>query len=178
MGINVSKLYNSILGKKELRVPMVGLDSAGKTSILYQLRFGSIDNLIPTIGYGVETIIYEGINFNVLEVGGSNQVRILWKHFYKNAHGLIFVIDSSDSERIDEAVKEFKILINEEELIGKPILVFTNKQDLEIVMKPEEIIERLGLKEIEGIQWFVQGTSAKTGDGLKEGIKWLTGVLN
>lgn len=85
---------------------IVGLDAAGKTTILYKLKLGEIVTTIPTIGFNVETVEYKNISFTVWDVGGQNKIRKLWSHYFQNTQGLIFVIDSNDRERIAEAENE------------------------------------------------------------------------
>src|SRR3990167_8132182 len=100
MGSIFAKLFNP---KKEMRILMVGLDAAGKTTILYKLKLGEIVTTIPTIGFNVETVEYKKINFTVWDVGGQDKIRPLWRHYYQNTQGLIFVVDSNDKDRIQEA---------------------------------------------------------------------------
>merc|ERR1711952_522747 len=90
-----------LFGKKEMRILMVGLDAAGKTTILYKLKLGEIVTTIPTIGFNVETVEYKNISFTVWDVGGQDKIRPLWRHYFQNTQGLIFVVDSNDRERID-----------------------------------------------------------------------------
>lgn len=84
----------------------VGLDAAGKTTILYKLKLGEIVTTIPTIGFNVETVEYKNICFTVWDVGGQDRIRPLWRHYFQNTQGLIFVVDSNDRERIAEAERE------------------------------------------------------------------------
>ena len=92
MGFFFSKLWTKLLGKKDVRILMVGLDAAGKTTILYQLKMGETVKTIPTIGFNVETLDYKGLNFTVWDVGGQDKIRVLWKHYYQNTDGLIFLL--------------------------------------------------------------------------------------
>ncbi|WP_411025175.1 ADP-ribosylation factor-like protein, partial [Salmonella sp. s54836] len=92
-----------IFGKKEMRILMLGLDAAGKTTILYKLKLGQSVTTIPTVGFNVETVNYKKIKFNVWDVGGQDKIRPLWRHYYTGTQGLIFVVDSADRERVDEA---------------------------------------------------------------------------
>ncbi len=156
---------------------MVGLDAAGKTTILYQLKMNETVKTIPTIGFNVETLDYKGLNFTVWDVGGQDKIRVLWKHYYQNTDGLIFVVDSNDKDRIDDAAEELKKMLNEEELKDVILLVMANKQDLKDAFSPNEVTEKLGLNQIKGRKWLVQGTSATTGQGLKEGLDWMAGEL-
>lgn len=156
---------------------MVGLDAAGKTTILYQLKMNETVKTIPTIGFNVETLDYKGLNFTVWDVGGQDKIRVLWKHYYQNTDGLIFVVDSNDKDRVDDAAEELKKMLNEEELKDVILLVMANKQDLKDAFSPNEVTEKLGLNQIKGRKWLVQGTSATTGQGLKEGLDWMAGEL-
>ena len=176
MGISLSQLFSSFFDKKEARILMLGLDAAGKTTILFKLKLGEVVQSIPTIGFNVETVEYKKIKFNVWDVGGQDKIRPMWKHYYQNADGLIFVVDSSDRNRIEKARLELDKMLREDELKDTILLVFANKQDLG-VMDVKEVINRLGLKEIKGRAWHCQGTSAVTGEGLLEGLQWLTDKL-
>ena len=105
MGLAFSSLFDKWFGKKEMRILMLGLDAAGKTTILYKLKLGEVVSSVPTIGFNVETVEYKNIKFTVWDVGGCN-MRVLWRHYYDNTQGLIFVVDSSDKDRIDLAKEE------------------------------------------------------------------------
>eukprot|EP00835_Amoeboradix_gromovi_P001957 NODE_100_length_20777_cov_0.240884.p19 type:complete len:121 gc:universal NODE_100_length_20777_cov_0.240884:20770-20408(-) len=80
MGLSFSKVFEGLFGKKEMRILMVGLDAAGKTTILYKLKLGEIVTTIPTIGFNVETVEYKNISFTVWDVGGQDKIRPLWRH--------------------------------------------------------------------------------------------------
>jgi small GTP-binding protein len=94
-----------------LNVFLVGLDAAGKTTILYKLKLGEIVTTIPTIGFNVETVEYKNICFTVWDVGGQDKIRPLWRHYFQNTQGLIFVVDSNDRERITEAQDELQKMV-------------------------------------------------------------------
>ncbi|VDO99370.1 unnamed protein product [Heligmosomoides polygyrus] len=111
-----------------VRILMVGLDAAGKTTILYKLKLGEIVTTIPTIGFNVETVEYKNISFTVWDVGGQDKIRPLWRHYFQNTQGLIFVVDSNDRERIEESREELHKMLNEDELRDATLLVFANKQ--------------------------------------------------
>ena len=177
MGFFFSRLWNSLLRKKDVRILMVGLDAAGKTTILYQLKMGETVKTIPTIGFNVETLDYKGLNFTVWDVGGQDKIRVLWKHYYQNTDGLIFVVDSNDRERMQKAANELKKMLAEEELKDCCVLVMANKQDLNGALSPSEVTKELEMGDLKGKTWLVQGTSATTGQGLKEGLDWLASVL-
>ena len=132
MGLTFSKLFDKLWGKKEMRILMVGLDAAGKTTILYKLKLGEIVTTIPTIGFNVETVEYKNIQFTVWDVGGQDKIRPLWRHYFQNTQGIIFVVDSNDRDRVVEAREELQRMLNEDELRDALLLVFANKQDLPV----------------------------------------------
>ena len=108
MGSLFSRVWERMVGTKEMRILMVGLDAAGKTTILYKMKLGEVVNTIPTIGFNVETVEYKNISFNVWDVGGQDKIRLLWRHYSQNTQGLIFVVDSNDRDRIDDAREELQ----------------------------------------------------------------------
>ncbi|CAG9136349.1 unnamed protein product [Plutella xylostella] len=126
----MGKLLSKIFGNKEMRILMLGLDAAGKTTILYKLKLGQSVTTIPTVGFNVETVTYKNVKFNVWDVGGQDKIRPLWRHYYTGTQGLIFVVDCADRDRIDEARQELHRIINDREMRDAIILIFANKQDL------------------------------------------------
>jgi len=177
MGLTISSLFTRLFGKQAMRILMVGLDAAGKTTILYKLKLGEIVTTIPTIGFNVETVEYKNISFTVWDVGGQDKIRPLWRHYFQNTQGLIFVIDSNDRERVNEAKDELNKMLGEDELRDAVLLVFANKQDLPNAMNCAELSEKLGLASIRGRKWYIQSTCATQGQGLYEGLDWLSGEL-
>jgi len=177
MGLTVSNLLNRLFAKRQMRILMVGLDAAGKTTILYKLKLGEIVTTIPTIGFNVETVEYKNISFTVWDVGGQDKIRPLWRHYYQNTQGLIFVVDSSDRERIQESHDELHKMLNEDELRDAIVLVFANKQDLPNALSVTELTEKLGLNQLRR-KWYVQAACATQGTGLYEGLDWLSSELS
>ncbi|CAK8672396.1 ADP-ribosylation factor 2 [Clavelina lepadiformis] len=177
MGGTFAKLFTTLFGKKEMRILMVGLDAAGKTTILYKLKLGEIVTTIPTIGFNVETVEYKNISFTVWDVGGQDKIRPLWRHYFQNTQGLIFVVDSNDRERITEAREELTRMLNEDELRDAVVLIFANKQDLPNALCAADITEKLGLNALRQRTWYIQSTCATSGDGLYEGLDWLSNQL-
>ena len=176
MGSVFAKLFGSF--KREARILMVGLDAAGKTTILYKLKLGEIVTTIPTIGFNVETVEYKKISFTVWDVGGQDKIRPLWRHYFQNTQGLIYVVDSNDRDRISEAAEELQKMLKEDELREATLLVFANKQDLPNAMSVSEVTDKLGLHSIGDRKWYIQSTCATSGDGLYEGLDWLSIALS
>lgn len=181
MGLVFSRIWERMVSKKQHHILMVGLDAAGKTTILYKFKLGEVVSTIPTIGFNVETIEHKNISFTVWDVGGQEKIRPLWRHYFQNTTGLIFVVDSNDPIRIDAARYELHRLLNEnEELCGAAVLIFANKQDLPNAMSTSEMTDKLGLHCLRPSYrpWYIQACCATTGDGLYEGLDWLSGVLS
>ncbi len=102
LGLSIGSLFSLFSGKQEARILMLGLDAAGKTTILYKLNLGEVVHTIPTIGFNVETVEYKQVSFTVWDVGGQTKIRPLWRHYYHLIQALIFVVDSCDSQRLAE----------------------------------------------------------------------------
>eukprot|EP01113_Clastostelium_recurvatum_P028642 TRINITY_DN3461_c0_g1_i1.p1 TRINITY_DN3461_c0_g1~~TRINITY_DN3461_c0_g1_i1.p1 ORF type:complete len:205 (+),score=36.62 TRINITY_DN3461_c0_g1_i1:1-615(+) len=171
MGGKIAKLFSK--SGKDTRILMLGLDGAGKTTILYKLKIGEIVTTIPTIGFNVEQVTYRRTSFSVWDVGGQDKIRPLWRHYYQNTVGLIYVVDASDRERIEESKEELTKLLTEAELSDVLVLVFANKQDLPNAASESELVDMLELRRLKNRRWFMQPACAARGDGLYEGLDWL-----
>ncbi|KAF4674124.1 Arf GTPase arl1 [Perkinsus chesapeaki] len=178
MGVLFSTLFGRLFGTKEVRILILGLDNAGKTTILYRLQVDDVVQTIPTIGFNVETIQVKNVKLQVWDLGGQSSIRPYWRCYYPNTNGIVYVVDSADRERIPDARQELTNLLEEEELKGVALLVFANKQDLPDAMTSVEVSEGLGLTKIRSRQWAIYQASAVRGDGIKEGLDWLVNVMS
>merc|ERR1719151_364499 len=124
---------------------MVGLDAAGKTTVLYKLKLGEVVTTIPTVGFTVE---YKNLSFTVWDIGGQDKIRKLWRHYYLGTAGVISVVDSNDSDRIEDAREELAKMLAEDELRDAVLLVFANKQELPGAMPTAEVSQKLGLNDM------------------------------
>lgn len=178
MGIPVSKLFPSLYAaspSKDFRIVIVGLEAAGKTTFLYKLKLGEVITTIPTISHNVETITYKNISFTMCDINGRQ--RRFWRHYFKDCAGIIVVVDSSNRDQIDELKYELQMLDQEDELNDAVFLIFANKQDLPSCMTVIELYEALGLFKLAAKykhNFHVQPCSAIQGDGLQEGLEWLS----
>jgi len=164
--------------KQPMRILMVGLDAAGKTTILYKLKLGEVVSTIPTIGFNVEKVEYKQISFTVWDVGGQDKIRPLWRHYYNNTNALIFVVDSNDRERMIDARDELTKMMKEDEMRSVVLLVYANKQDLPMALSANDMADELGLDRLCGKRaWFCQPACGVNGDGLYEGLDWLSKAL-
>ncbi|KAL6424257.1 ADP-ribosylation factor-like protein 4C isoform X1 [Formica exsecta] len=169
-------------------VAMLGLDSAGKTTALYRLKFDQYLNTVPTIGFNCERIRggigkAKGVNFLVWDVGGQEKLRPLWKSYTRCTDGIIFVVDSCDTERLEEAKMELTRTARSPDNASVPILILANKQDLPAAVynlgakEVSELEKHLGVLELTGMPGSscirVQPACAITGEGLHEGLDTL-----
>ena len=178
MGARICSLFKS---KKNSRILMLGLDDSGKTSILYQLKLSDLIKTTHTIGFNLETIKYKDIFLDIWDIGSCRFYKdgqlILFKHYLPNTDGIIYVIDCNRKEMLEKANKALLELMNKEELKNLPLLIFGNKQDLEGATCPYELTKFLEVEKIKNNKWLIQGSSALSGKGIKEGFDWLSDIL-
>jgi ADP-ribosylation factor-like protein 1 len=158
---------------KEIRVLVLGLDNAGKTSILYRLQLGTVVHTVPTVGFNLETLTYKNISFQVWDLGGQTGLRPYWRNYCGETDAVIYVVDSTDRDRMGVAKHELFNLLDEEELRNSLLLVFANKQDCPGALPPGEVAKSLGVGAINNRSWTIIPSSAATGDGLELGMDWL-----
>ncbi|CAI5449251.1 unnamed protein product [Caenorhabditis angaria] len=176
MGNFYTRMISFIFPNIECRCLMLGLDGAGKTTVLYKMKLDETVNTVPTVGFNVETLTFKKLTITVWDVGGQQKIRGLWKYYFANTTALVFVVDSSDFERFEEAKEELHKLLAEPELRDAHLLVLANKMDMPNSKDSQEIINALELKKVKR-DWFVTRTNAKTGEGLTDGLMWLKDQL-
>ncbi|XP_067681058.1 ADP-ribosylation factor-like protein 2 [Haliotis asinina] len=159
--------------EKEVRLLMLGLDNAGKTTILKKFNGEDIDTISPTLGFNIKTLEHRGFKLNVWDVGGQKSLRSYWRNYFESTDGLIWVVDSADRMRLQDCKQELQALLLEERLAGATLLVFANKQDLPGALTSDEIRAALELDDIKTHHWLIQDCSAVTGEHLLEGIDWV-----
>mmetsp|Transcript_31801 Transcript_31801/g.90709 ORF Transcript_31801/g.90709 Transcript_31801/m.90709 type:complete len:186 (+) Transcript_31801:162-719(+) len=177
MGSALARAWRRLSGQPELRVVLVGLPGAGKTTLLHRLGLGELVTIIPTIGWNVETVERGGCSIIAWDLGVPDLPRphLLSRYTYRK-NGLVFVVDSADPDRFQEARTQLDIA-HFDELEYLPLLVFANKQDLPSAATAEDVAERLGLHRMQGRKWFVQSACAASGVGLSEGMAWLSSAV-
>ena len=152
--------------KKNPNILILGLDNAGKTTLLKCLTEEEIKITEPTKGVNVKSIIYNGFTINVTDIGGQKEIRQYWNYYYEGVDALIFVVDASDDERIAECNDQLKKLLVEEKLAKVPILTYANKSDLKGCLGPDEILDKLEMNDINGRDWSLYACSALKGTGV------------
>ena len=162
--------------EKEVRLLILGLDNAGKTTILKKFCGEPIDKIEPTLGFNIQTLEFKGFSLSLWDVGGQKSIRAYWKNYFESTDGLIWVVDSADRVRVELCKAELLSLLSQEKLAGASLLIFANKQDIVGALSSEEIAQVLELETdpiYQNRHWSIQSCSAVTGDGLAGGVEWI-----
>ncbi|KAG5450982.1 Arf GTPase arl1 [Clonorchis sinensis] len=173
----IYSFISRLFGSRERRILILGLDGAGKTTILYRLQVGEVVTTIPTIGFNVETVVYKNLKFQVWDLGGQTSIRPYWRCYYSNTDAIIYVVDSMDRDRVGISKQELVSMLEEEELRTAVLVVLANKQDIPGCMSISEVANALGLATIKNRRYQIFRTSALKGEGLNEAMDWLTNTL-
>lgn len=178
MGNWFSSVWDRLFGEqRELKLVIVGLDAAGKTTILNKMRFDEFVPTVPTIGVNTEDIQIKNVNIKVFDLAGQEKLRNVWKYYYSSIEGIIFVLDSTRPDRLQDARDELLNLLANDEAKHIPVLVFANKQDLPTAMKSQEMIDQLGISDYVNKKPVsivrVQESSAVKDEGLLQGFEWI-----
>ncbi|CAF9906930.1 MAG: ADP-ribosylation factor-like protein 2 [Gomphillus americanus] len=169
----LSILRKARLKDKEMRILMLGLDNAGKTTIVKRIMQEDINTVSPTLGFIIKTIDYHGYKLNIWDVGGQKTLRSYWRNYFEKTDALIWVVDATDRLRVEDCKDELAGLLVEERLMGASLLVFLNKTDIDDCMTREEIEQALDLPSIKTHHWTVLPCSAVTGNNLNGGLDWV-----
>lgn len=178
----VSGLVKYMLKKDEYCILIIGLDNAGKTTILEQVKTDylktsgfPLDKIVPTVGLNVGKIRTQNLDLTLWDMGGQDALRTMWTDYFLCCHGLVYVVDSCDEERLLDSRDVFLKVISHVETKDMPILVFANKQDSPQALPVAKIkpIFKECADAVEQRDCVVLGSAALQGDGLEEGIEWL-----
>lgn len=175
---------------------MLGLDNAGKTTIVKRLCDKPIDSIEPTLGFSIQTLEYDlkdddTYQLHLWDIGGQSTIRAYWRNYFEKTDGIIWVVDSGDRHRLKLVKEELDTVLEQERLAGASLLVLANKSDLEGSLGKEAIAKALELdtgltddNDSTTVQqqqqpnhssrhWTIRASSAVTGEGLAESIEWL-----
>ncbi|NXO20569.1 ARL11 protein, partial [Cisticola juncidis] len=175
--ILMGKLISKGWRKSDARVIMLGLDFAGKSTLLYKLKSGQAVETCPTVGFNVEALQTPcGVSFTLWDVGGQDSLRASWPHYLEDISTLIFVLDSADTARLAEAKAALEEALSHPGMAGVPVLLLANKQDVPGALAPAELAEGLRPGPLAGHRWMLRGCSAHSGQGLQE-VLAILGIL-
>lgn len=160
---------------KEAQILLLGLDSAGKSTLLYKLKLAKDIVTIPTVGFNVEMLELEkSLSLTVWDVGGQDRMRSVWDYYCEHTDGLVYVVDSTDKRRLEDSRREFEHILKNEHLKNVPVVLLANKQDVPGALTAEDITRMFKVKKLCcNRNWYVQPCCAITGDGLTEGLRKL-----
>jgi len=160
-----------------MRFLFLGLDNAGKTTILKKLNGEDITGVSPTLGFNIKTFVHGRYTLSIWDVGGQRTLRPYWRNYFEQTDALVWVVDSGDRLRMGDCKEELHNLLLEDRLAGASLLVFANKQDIQGSMTDQEIEQALDLSGIKSHQWSIVSCSAVTGYNLLEGLNWVVGEV-
>ena len=177
MGNLFDKIKNAF-GDRKAKILMLGLDSAGKTTMLYRLKLNETVSTNPTIGFNIETVTpVKNVTFTVWDVGGQDKIRGTWKKYLDNTGGLVYVVDSADTLQIKKCKEELQWILDADNMKDVPVVIFANKQDLPGALPPSEVANELDMHKMHNRQWHVQGTCGLNGNGIDEGMHKLARLV-
>lgn len=158
---------------KQAQILLLGLDSAGKSTLLYKLKLSKDIVTIPTVGFNVETLEWEKrLSLTVWDVGGQTRMRSVWDHYCEHTDGLVYVVDSTDRQRLEDSRREFEHILKNEHMKNVPVVLLANKQDVPGALTAEDITRMFKVKKLCcNRNWYVQPCCAINGDGLTEGLR-------
>ncbi|KAG1715672.1 hypothetical protein ID866_1476 [Astraeus odoratus] len=161
--------------EKEMRILFLGLDNAGKTTILKKISGEDTSSISPTLGFNIKTFFHRSYTLNIWDVGGQRTLRPYWRNYFEQTDAIVWVVDSSDRVRVQDCKDELHNLLQEDRLTGASLLVFANKQDIQGSMTDTEIRDLLDLPGIKSHHWKIWPCSAVTGRNLIDGLDWVVG---
>ncbi|EOD23405.1 ARF-like GTPase [Emiliania huxleyi CCMP1516] len=178
--------WQLLFRRAEFHVLILGVDAAGKTTVLEQIKATFLGRepmppakIAPTVGLNIGRLQVRRCKLICWDLGGQAALRAIWEKYYSEAHGLIYVVDAADTERIDESRNVLHALLGHPDLAGIPLLLLANKQDAQGALSPHEVEARFGLQQVletsQPRQVF--GTAALTGERIEESIHWLVEAL-
>ncbi|XP_077243911.1 uncharacterized protein LOC143884299 [Tasmannia lanceolata] len=177
-------LWKYIFSKTEFHVLILGIDKAGKTTLLEKLKalYSNLeglppDRIVPTVGLNIGRIEASKTKLVFWDLGGQVGLRTIWEKYYDESHAIIYVIDATCPSRFEDSKSALEKLLRHEDLQGAPLLILANKQDLAGAVSAEELARYLDLKELDERLYMFEAVSAYDGMGIKEGIEWLVDVM-
>ncbi|WJZ91468.1 hypothetical protein VitviT2T_010535 [Vitis vinifera] len=177
-------LWKYLFSKAEFHVLILGIDKAGKTTLLEKLKalYSNLeglppDRILPTVGLNIGRVELSNTKLVFWDLGGQPGLRSIWEKYYEEAHAVVYVIDASCPSRFEDSKSALEKILRHEDLQGAPLLILANKQDLGDAASSEEIARYLDLKKLDERVYMVEAVSAYDGMGIKESVDWLVEVM-
>ncbi|KAI4347526.1 hypothetical protein L6164_008335 [Bauhinia variegata] len=177
-------LWKYMFSKTEFHVLILGIDKAGKTTLLERLKslYSNLeglppDRIVPTVGLNIGRIEVSNTKLVFWDLGGQPGLRSIWEKYYEEAHAVIFVIDAACPSRFEDAKSALEKVLRHEDLQGAPLLILANKQDLPEALSSEELARYLDLKKLDERVYMLEPVSAIDGMGIRGSVEWLVEVM-
>ncbi|KAF5195170.1 Adp-ribosylation factor [Thalictrum thalictroides] len=177
-------LWKYIFSKTEFHVLILGIDKAGKTTLLEKLKalYSNLeglppDRIVPTVGLNIGRIEASKEKLVFWDLGGQVGLRTIWEKYYEEAHAVIYVIDAACPSRFEDSKSALEKILRHQDLLGAPLLIVANKQDLAGAVSAEELARYLDLKELDERLYMFEAVSTYDGTGIKDGVDWLVEVM-
>ncbi|XP_007664811.2 ADP-ribosylation factor-like protein 13B isoform X2 [Ornithorhynchus anatinus] len=171
---------------RKVTLVMVGLDNAGKTATAKGIQGECPEDVAPTVGFSKIDLRQGRFEVTIFDLGGGKRIRGIWKNYYAESYGVIFVVDSSDEERMEETRETMTEVLRHPRISGKPILVLANKQDKEGALAEADVIECLSLEKLVNEHKClcqiepcsaVMGYGKKIDKSIRKGLYWLLHII-
>ncbi|KAH7841854.1 hypothetical protein Vadar_030483 [Vaccinium darrowii] len=177
-------LWKYIFSKTEFHVLILGIDKAGKTTLLEKLKahYSKLeglppDRIVPTVGLNIGRVEVLNSKLVFWDLGGQLGLRSIWEKYYEEAHAVVFVVDAACPSRFEDSKSALEKVLRHEDLRGAPLLILANKQDLAEAVSADELARYLDLKKLDERAYTFEGVSAYDGTGIKESVDWLVEVM-
>ncbi|CCJ30845.1 unnamed protein product [Pneumocystis jirovecii] len=159
--------------EKEIRILMLGLDNAGKSTIVKKISGEDVMTISPTVGFNIKTLIWGPFKLNIWDIGGQRVLRGYWRNYFEYTDAIVWTVDLTDRIRLSEGCSALKQLLKEDRLLGTILLILGNKCDIESAMEIEELKLYLEVEKITSHKYNVFKISAMSGIMVYEAFKWL-----
>jgi len=157
-----------------MELTLIGLQNSGKTTIVNVVATGQFnEDMIPTVGFNMKKVTKGNVSIKLWDIGGQPRFRSMWERYCRGVNAIVFVVDSADPEKFDNAKKELQDLISKPQLQGIPLLILGNKNDLPESVGAEEIIKIMDLEAIQGRDVCCYSISAKNNVNIDRVLEWL-----
>ncbi|XP_047338039.1 ADP-ribosylation factor-related protein 1-like [Impatiens glandulifera] len=177
-------LWKYMFSKTEFHVLILGIDKAGKTTLLEKLKaqYSNVegippDRIVPTVGLNIGRVEVSSRKLVFWDLGGQPGLRTIWEKYYEEAHAVMYVVDAASPSRFEDSKSTLEKVLRHEDLQGAPVLILANKQDTSEAATSEELGRYLDLKKLDERAYAFQAVSAYDGTGIKESIDWLVEVM-
>eukprot|EP00043_Microstomoeca_roanoka_P007815 m.75569 g.75569 ORF g.75569 m.75569 type:complete len:185 (+) comp13989_c3_seq1:306-860(+) len=164
----------SLFWKEEMELTLVGLQNSGKSTFVDVISSGKYtEDMMPTVGFNMRKVTKGNVTIKLWDIGGQPRFRSMWERYCRGVQVIIYMVDAADTEKLEAAKQELKNLLEKPHLAGIPVLILGNKNDLPKALQSDELIQALGLKEIQDREVCCYSISCKNQVNLDITLKWI-----